>query len=213
MARYLDISIPTGPETTVFPGDPPPQISWPNWSHENGNPANVGFFNGGLHHGTHVDAPWHFIKGGKRLHEMPLDHWVGECQVLDLTAQETCVTAKALEEAGVEEGIRRLLFKTVNSATDYWRLPWNPNFIYIDRSAAEWCTSRGVLLIGLDYLTIDPPHEPTFPAHLELLGNGTLILENICLRDITPGNYELLAAPVNLVDADGGWCRALLRQN
>ncbi|MEI6072293.1 MAG: cyclase family protein, partial [Verrucomicrobiae bacterium] len=109
MARYIDISIPTDARTTVFPGDPSPEISWPGWSHEKGNPANVGFFHGGLHHGTHVDAPWHFIPGGKRLHEMPLDHWVGECQVLDLTAEARCVTAGSLEKAGVREGMKRLL--------------------------------------------------------------------------------------------------------
>lgn len=211
MPRYIDISIPTGPRTTVFPGDPSPEFSWPGWSHENGNPANVGFFHGGLHHGTHVDAPWHFIPGGKKLHEMPLDHWLGECQVLDLTNEKSCVCGPALDRAGVRDGVKRLLFKTRNSATDYWHEAWNPDFIYIHQSAAEWCTQRGILLVGLDYLTIDPPTEPTFPSHLELLGKETLILENIHLRDVPAGIYELLAAPVNLQGVDGGWCRALLR--
>jgi len=211
MPQYLDISIPTDSLTTVFPGDPSPEISWPGWSHEKGNPANVGFFHGGLHHGTHVDAPWHFIPGGKRLHEMPLDHWVGKCQVLDLTVEEECLTAETLEKAGVGIGIRRLLFKTRNSSTDYWREPWNPNFIYIHKSAAEWCTAHHLFLIGLDYLTIDSPNEPTFPAHLELLGKETLILENINLRDIEAGTYELVAAPINLQGVDGAWTRALLR--
>ena len=213
MARYIDISIPTDARTTVFPGDPSPEISWPGWSHEKGNPANVGFFHGGLHHGTHVDAPWHFIPGGKRLHEMPLDHWVGECQVLDLTAEAQSITAGSLEKAGVRKGMKRLLFKTRNSRTDYWHEPWNPDFISIDESAAQWCTGRGILLVGLDYLTIDPPTAPTFPAHMELLGKETLILENINLRDVEAGIYELLAAPVNLQGVDGAWTRALLRRD
>lgn len=212
MARYIDISIPTDARTTVFPGDPSPEISWPGWSHAKGNPANVGFFHGGLHHGTHVDAPWHFIPGGKRIDEMPLDHWVGECQVLDLTAEARSITGESLEKAGVRDGIKRLLFKTRNSRTDYWHEPWNPHFIYIDASAARWCTGRGILLVGLDYLTIDPPTEPAFPAHMELLGKETLILENINLRDVEPGVYELLAAPVNLQGVDGAWARALLRR-
>ena len=212
MARYIDISIPTDAQTTVFPGDPSPEISWPGWSHEKGNPANVGFFHGGLHHGTHVDAPWHFIPGGKRLHEMPLDHWVGECQVLDLTAEAQSITAGSLEKAGVRKGMKRLLFKTRNSRTDYWHEPWNPDFISIDETAARWCTGHGILLVGLDYLTIDPPTAPEFPAHMELLGKETLILENINLRDVEAGIYELLAAPVNLQGVDGAWTRALLRR-
>jgi arylformamidase len=67
-------------------------------------------------------------------------------------------------------------------------------------------------LVGLDYLTIDPPTEPTFPAHLEFLGHETVILENICLREVPAGEYELLAAPVKVTGVDGGWCRALLRE-
>jgi arylformamidase len=211
MVRYIDISVPTSQRTTVFPGDPQPTFSWPGWSHEKGDPANVGFFAGGLHHGTHVDAPWHFIKGAKRLHEMPLEHWVGPCCVLDLRAHTKCIDAVALEAANVPAGTKRLLFHTRNSDTDYWHEPWNPNFVYIDKSAARWCVQHGVKTIGLDYLTIDSPDEPTFPSHLELLGHEVLIIENINLRHVPAGEYELLAAPVNLVGVDGAWCRAILR--
>lgn len=211
MARYLDISVPTSPQTTVYPGDPQPQFLWPAWTHEKGNPANVGFYSGGLHHGTHVDAPWHFIRGAKRLHELPLDRWVGPCWVVDLSAEPTCVTGAALEHAGIPPDTKRLLFKTRNSSTDYWHEPWKPSFIYIHHSAAEWCVRRGVLTVGLDYLTVDPPDEPTFPAHTELLSHDVVIIENLCLRGVAAGPYELIAAPVNLQGVDGGWCRALLR--
>lgn len=213
MPRYIDISIPTSPGTTVFPGDPVPEFFWPGWTHEKGDPANVGFYKGGLHHGTHVDAPWHFIKGGRRLDEMPLDHWLGPCHVVDFTHLARCIDAAALDAAGVPDGAKRLLFQTRNGETDYWREPWNPNFIFIEKSAAAWCTAHGLLTVGLDYLTIDPPTEPAFPAHMELLGNETLIIENLNLRGLEAGTYELLAAPVNLLGVDGGWCRALLRQD
>jgi arylformamidase len=65
-------------------------------------------------------------------------------------------------------------------------------------------------LVGLDYLTIDPPAEPEFPAHLILLGHEVLILENIDLRKVEPGLYTLHAAPVKLRGVDGAWCRAFL---
>ena len=211
MPRYLDISVPTSPRTTVFPGDPSPQFLWPGWTHERGNPANVGFYHGGLHHGTHVDAPWHFIRGAKRLHEVPLDRWVGPCWVADLTGEPECVTAAALDRARIPAQTKRLLLKTRNGLTDYWHQPWNPKFIYIHRSAAEWCVAHGIWTVGLDYLTIDPPTEPTFPAHMELLGHEVVIIENLCLREVAAGPCELIAAPVHLHGVDGGWCRALLR--
>lgn len=211
MPRYFDISVPTSPRTTVYPGDASPEFLWPGWTHEKGNPANVGFFNGGLHHGTHVDAPWHFIRGGQRLDEVPLDRWVGPCWVADLTVEPACVTAAALKRAGIPADTKRLLFKTRNGLTDYWHEPWNPQFVYMHRSAAEWCVEHGLWTVGLDYLTIDTPTEPTFPAHMELLGHNVVIIENLRLREVACGPYELIAAPIHLQGVDGGWCRALLR--
>ncbi len=211
MPRYIDISVPTSERTTVYPGDPQPRFSWPGWRMDKGDPASVGSFSGGLHHGTHVDAPWHFIQEGKRLDQVPLDRWVGPCWVADLTAEPECVDATALDRAEIPAGTRRLLLKTRNGATDYWHEPWNPNFIYIHRTAADWCVARGLWAIGLDYLTIDPPGEPAFPAHVTLLSHEVVIIENLRLRDVSSGPYELIAAPVNLQGVDGGWCRALLR--
>lgn len=211
MARYLDISVPTGPTTTVYPGDPASELLWPYWTHEKGNPANVGFFHGGLHHGTHVDVPWHFIRGARRLDEIPLDRWVGPCWVVDCTHEPECVSSTTLERSNIPNQAKRILLKTRNSRRDYWHEPWDPNFIYIHRSAADWCVEREIWTVGLDYLTIDPPTEPEFPAHTTLLGHEIVLIENLTLRDVEPGEYELLAAPVKLIGADGAWCRALLR--
>lgn len=210
MGRYIDISVPTSARTTVYPGDPVPQIHWPYWSHARGDPASVGFYTGGLHHGTHVDAPWHFEPTRRRLGDIPLEHWVGPCWVADLTAETECVNAAALQQAAIPAGTRRLLFKTRNSRRDYWHEPWDPQFIYLHRSAAQWCVERSVLTVGLDYLTVDPPQEPDFPAHHTLLSHDVTIIENLNLRDVPAGAYELIAAPIHLPEADGAWCRALL---
>lgn len=211
VSRYLDISIPTSEQTTVYPGDPRPSIEWPSWSISRGDPANVGFFRGGLHHGTHVDAPWHFCADGKQLHEVGLDPFLGPCLVVD-AGDAPSITADLLEATVMHPSdTKRLLFKTRNSRTDYWHEPWNPDFVYIREDAAQWCVAHGILLVGLDYLTIDPPSEPEFPSHLALLGAGIVILENINLRSVEAGKYELLAAPINLQGTDGAWTRAILR--
>ncbi len=210
MVRYIDISVPLSDRTTVYPGDPTPTVSWPNWSRAKGDPASVGFYCGGLHHGTHVDAPWHFVEG-PTLDQVPLDRWLGPCWVVDLTAEAECVSAEALQNAGIPADVKRLLLKTRNGQVDYWNEPWNPGFIYIHHSAAQWCVQHGLWTVGLDYLTIDPPQEPSFPSHCTLLGNNIVVIENLNLRDVEPGAYELLAAPIHVAGADGAWCRAILR--
>ncbi len=210
MAQYIDVSVPLSDTTTIYPGDPKPELGWPYWNREKGDPASVGFYRGGLHYGTHVDAPWHFVDG-PTLDQVPLDRWLGPCWVADLTAETQCVTAETLRNAGIPPDTKRLLLKTRNGQTDYWNEPWNPHFIYIDVTAAEWCVQNGLWTVGLDYLTIDPPHEPAFPAHRTLLGNNVVVIENLNLRHVRPGAYELLAAPIHIPKADGAWCRAILR--
>ena len=210
MGRYIDISVPVSSRMTVYPGDPSPQVLWPHWARAKGDPANVGFYHGGLHHGTHVDAPWHFVDGPK-LDEIPLDRWLGPCWVSDLTAEPECVNAMSLQNAGIPTGTKRLLLKTRNSQSDYWHESWNPHFIYIHSSAAQWCVQRDLYTVGLDYLTVDPPHETTFPAHHTLLGNDVVLIEYLNLHHVAAGPYELIAAPVNIAQADAAWCRALLR--
>lgn len=208
--RYVDISIPSGLDTTVYPGDPTPEFSWPS-ALAQGDTANVGVYHGSLHHGTHVDAPWHFVAGGKRTDEVSLDRWLGPCWVADLSAEPQSVTAAALEAARIPADTRRLLLKTRNSRSDYWLRPFGPEFVFLDRTAAAWCVERKLWLLGIDYLSPDAPQDETFFCHRTLLAHEVLLLENLVLRDVAAGPYELLAAPVKLVGVEGAWCRALLR--
>lgn len=211
MARYFDISVPAGPETTVFPGDPVPEVFWPLASHERGDAFNLGVYHGVLHFGTHADAPWHFIPEAKRLDQLPLDRWVGPCWVAEFPPDLAVIHANDLDRAGIPAGVRRLLLKTRNSHTDYWLEPFRPDFVCLHASAAQWCVDRKIMTVGLDYITIDPPDAPDFPAHTILLANETAILEGLALGAIVPGEYELIAAPIRLLGVDGAWCRALLR--
>ena len=110
---------------------------------------------------------------------------------------------------GISVGLQRLLIKTRNSRREYWREPWNPRAIGIDRSAAELCISRSVRLVGTDYLSIERLGDGA--VHKCLLENEVVILEGLYLADVSAGWYDLIAAPVKLEGTDGGWCRALLR--
>jgi arylformamidase len=78
-------------------------------------------------------------------------------------------------------------------------------------SAAQWCVERGITTVGWDYLTMDPLEETGCPTHRILLGQNGVLIENLILRDVQAGSYELIAAPIPLHGVDGAWCRALLR--
>ena len=59
----IDISVPLGESTPVFPGDPRLSVSR-DMQIAKGEAYNFSTVSMGVHTGTHVDAPWHFLNDG-----------------------------------------------------------------------------------------------------------------------------------------------------
>jgi len=181
----------------VFPGDPQPerircmQI-------ENGDVCNLTAFSMCAHNGTHVDAPFHFINGGKTIGEMGLAPFVGECFVArctgDVTAQDAAEIMKKAAAAGAE---RRILI--AGKAT-------------VTAEAASVFAAARILLLGNESQTVGPEDAPA-EVHLILLGAEVILLEGIVLTDIAEGRWFLSAAPLHLGGCDGAPCRAFLMRN
>ena len=57
----------------------------------------------------------------------------------------------------------------------------------------------------------DPFDAADVPVHHVLLGAGVGILENAMLDGVPPGDYELIALPLRLMDAEASPVRAVLR--
>jgi arylformamidase len=75
---------------------------------------------------------------------------------------------------------------------------------------AAWLISRGVRLIGIDYLSIEAASGDG-TVHRLLLEAGLVILEGLDLSRVSAGNYELICLPLKLASHDGAPCRAVLR--
>jgi arylformamidase len=92
-----------------------------------------------------------------------------------------------------------------------WRFPdFQRSFRALTGSAAEWLVERGLKLIGMDYLSVDPYDAQPKLAHLALLGAGVVVLEGLDLRGVPVGNYELTCLPIRLVGADAAPARVVL---
>jgi arylformamidase len=206
----IDISVTWCPgETLIYPGDPAPEYGLV-YDLSKGGIANVGFVKTGIHYATHVDVPWHFGNSGRKMHEIGMEHWVGPAVVFDATAEQTCISEKTLSSFNWT-GVERVLFKTMNSLDYYHREGFYEKFIYLDQSACEYLVQKTkVKTIGLDYITVDPYMCEGFPAHHTLLDNGRLIIECIDLKDVAPGEYQLLCFPLKYKNTDGAPARAFL---
>ena len=206
--KIIDISVTLSKDTVIYPGDPAPEYEL-FFSLADGGIANVGGMKHGLHHGTHVDVPYHFNSNERTIDQMPLTHWIGPALVVDATNEDECVTARTLEGIDLEKH-KRILFKTKNSLDYYKRPAFYEKFIYLDRSACEVLAAHKALTVGLDYITVDPYGTADFPAHHTLLGNGVCIIECINLEGVEPGEYYLMCLPLKLKSTDGANARAVL---
>ena len=175
----------------VYPGDPKPQKQT-LCSTEAGDLYNLTAFSMCAHNGTHIDAPFHFLGDGKRVEQMELEQFVGECYVARHTGDVTAADAEAiLQKAG---GAERIL------------LAGN---VTVTAEGAEVFASRSIRLLGNESQSVGPENAP-MQVHKILLGKGVALLEGIVLRGIPEGRYFLSAAPLNLAGSDGAPCRAYL---
>ena len=149
--NYHDISVPIHPAMPVFEGDPSVEISLSS-SIEKGDPANVSRLVLGAHTGTHVDAPRHFLAGGKTVDDIPLDILIGPARVVELTGV-TEISRDALSSVDLE-GQERVLFKTSNSSL-WQETGFREDFVYLSECAALYLVEIGVKLAGIDYLSVE----------------------------------------------------------
>ena len=206
---WIDISVPIESGTPIFDGDPTFTIALAA-SLAAGDACNISRLEMGAHTGTHLDAPSHFIEGAPTTEAIPLDACIGPARVVDATQLTRTITAADLAGLDIPSGETRLLFKTSNS--ELWGRPgFQSTFIGFDESAAADLVSRGVRLVGADYLSIAPYGDPV-ATHRTLLAAGVVILEGTNLSNVDPGPVELLFLPIRLTGSDGVPARALVRR-
>lgn len=182
--------------SVVFPGDPAPERSVLA-SLEKGDICNLSHLSLCAHNGTHIDAPCHFIAGGKAVDEIALSKLVGYCYVAEFNGTLTANDAAALlrcAKVRSSEAAKRILLK--GKAT-------------VSLEAAEVFVKAGIELIGNESQTVGPEDAP-LAVHRVLLAREVVLLEGIRLSQVPSGVYLLSAAPISVKGADGSPCRAIL---
>jgi arylformamidase len=190
----IDISRPIGPDTPVWPGDPPVIVE-PVARVEDGDPAAVSRLALGTHTGTHVDPPAHFFPGELAVDALPLDVLVGPAVVADLPAGP--LDRATFESLRLSDDPARLLLKTGGQSGA------------LTPDGAQWLVDRGIRLVGADTLSIEP-ESTEYRVHRILLGAGVVIVEGLDLSAVSPGPYQLVCLPLRVVDGDGAPARAVL---
>jgi arylformamidase len=206
--RFYDISVGISTDLPVWPGDPLPEMARLSRIVD-GDSCNVTQITSTVHTGTHVDAPLHYIEGGRSVENLSLEALIGRAYVIDLP-KALILDAKTLERAGIPPRTRRVLFKTKNSLL--WAQgvrSFQKDFVGLDPSGAEWIVRKGMQLVGVDYLSVTAMDQCD-KTHRILLQAGVILLEGINLNRIRQGRYTLYCLPVKIVGSEGAPARAIL---
>ena len=183
-------------QCAVFPGDEAPERRVVE-TIGNGSICNLTALSMCAHNGTHIDAPYHFYKDGKTIDQLDLGRVVGKCFV---TFCEGIVTAEMAQEIIDKariidpEAAKRILIGADAVVT---------------LEAAQVFVREGILLLGNESQTVGPIEAPA-EIHYEFLRAEVVLLEGIRLQGVEEGVYWINAAPLNLGQADGAPCRAIL---
>ena len=181
---------------TVYPGDPQPQREILQ-NMTDGALYNLSSFRMCAHNGTHIDAPSHFIQGGKTIDTIAIESFVGMAYVAEhneiVSAQDAAAILEKAKSADIEAA-RRILIKGNTE---------------VSPEAAEVFARADLLLLGNESQSVGPIDAP-MAVHKTLLSRDIVLLEGIRLSEVPEGVYLLHAAPLNIAGAEGSPCRATL---
>ena len=206
MKKLWDISPPVSARSPLFPGDAPYRQSWTARIGP-GCPVNLSAITMSPHIGAHADAPLHYSDDAPTIGEIGLEPYLGPCRVIHAFDAGPLVERRHIEHAAAGLPPRVLVRTCAQAPTD-----WSADFSAYAPETLEWLADRGVRLVGIDSQSVDPAESKTLPSHQVLRARGLRVLENLVLDGVDEGDYELIALPLKLVEADASPVRAVLRE-
>ena len=202
--KIIDITHPHSDRLAPWPGDTPFEFRFVARLRE-GASCNVGKLTCSIHSGTHLDAPYHYNESGATIDALPPALFIGPARVFQAQGPDRLTRDIFASLDG--RATPRVLVRT-NACDDKSIFPSHIPTLAPDVPA--WLGQQGVRLIGLDLPSVDQVDSKTLPIHHALDAANITILENLDLRTVAPGCYELIALPLRLSGADGSPVRAVL---
>lgn len=210
----IDLTHTLKPGIPVYPGMPDPTLSAVGSLNKDGFRETLLTFTS--HTGTHMDAPSHILRDGSSLDQLPMSQFSGRATVLDVSSVGPVITAEFLQQR--HDNIYCADFVLFYTG---WESRWGTDsyledtFPVPDEAATHYLVSCGLKGVGTDAISVDRLNGP-LSIHTILAKDGTVILENLCLKKVR-GRKDFLffALPLKFENADGAPIRAFaeLREN
>jgi len=210
--KIIDLTLTVSDKIPTFPGSPQPSfIPWENVK-EDGYNLELLFLS--THTGTHMDAPYHFLEKGAKIHEISLKKLVSEAVLIK--SKKKCgesITKIDIQKFEKKHG-KITSFSSVIFYTG-WQKNLQKKYYFtknpgLSISAAKYLASKKINLVGIDSPSIDLGTDSKFSVHQIFAKKGMLIVENLAnLEKIKSSKFHLVVLPLKLKNATGSPVRAI----
>lgn len=166
------------------------------------------------HTGTHMDAFYHMLNNGKKIHEMPLEKCIGPAVVLDLTKVKGAITENALKHA-INETAKKTKTTTDKNTIVLLKTRTKPmrsfdfKFTFLEKRGAAYLAKKGIKAVGIDQLGIERSQQ-NHETHSILFKKNIPVFEGLELSAVKQGKYFFIGLPLKIRDGDGAPVRAVL---
>ena len=210
--KIVDLTLTVSDEIPTFPGSPQPSfIPWENVKKDGYN-LELLFLS--THTGTHMDAPYHFLEKGARIHEISLKKLVSEAVLIKSKKKgDESITKTDIQKFEKKHG------KIASFSSVIFYTGWQRNLqkkYYFEKnpglsvSAAKYLASKKINLVGIDSPSIDLGKDSKFSVHQIFAKKGILVVENLAnLEKIKSSKFHLVVLPLKLKNATGSPVRAI----
>jgi arylformamidase len=150
------------------------------------------------HVGTHIETPYHCLKQGADLSQIPVEQLCGEAVILDLRASEAPlgvtledVQAAAEKAGGIRSG--DIAFGQMGKVQ------------YFSTEGLQWLVDQRIKLMGVDSGGVELSHDTTHANvnHLLLFRAGIPLIENLAnLDQLSQSRVQVYALPVPVKGLD-----------
>ena len=210
--KVIDLTLTISEKIPTFPGSPQPNFI--NWETIEKDGYNLELLFLSSHTGTHMDAPFHFLKKGPKIDQIVTKRLVTEAVLVKIRkGADQAITKNDIEKFERKHG------KIDDGSTVVFHTGWQKNLkkqsYFLKNpglavSAAKYLVSKKINLVGIDSPSIDLGKDQRFSVHHVLAKNGVLIVENLAnLEKINSEKFYLIVAPLKLKGATGSPVRAI----